>query len=442
MASEQEELEIQWRLRVPEIEGLSGTFRTSYIHTLREKCAMIVDEAGKRFANSFIMLDVNKDDDDEQLPYTMSDRISLTADELRRATQESDTSRLVLRIILLQYNYELDRGSTSNDGAYVIKWMAEELGVSPCFFDGALRSSDSTILELAPPRAESPYNLDINTLNGVYITQITGTNTTVWFSHSLDRDFSLYIIDNSPRTTTANILKAVVNLRLQPFLSVDSLVCSDDYLFNEVYAQAFKMTSEALHNLKPIDPNDGSPEAEQYSRRNEPDRRFDDMTDGYQFVYNISRAYENKKRVLELLNQLAETRHTLAKADPTRFKASGSLDNWVEGIPRETAGLLKNMERNLVARQGAVRDSLAMFTTMMNHKMAAFSSQLATDARRDSSSMTTIALVTMLFLPGSFVASFFSTQFVNIIESDNGTSTWWASNAATGVRVDLASWFG
>ncbi|KAK0658358.1 hypothetical protein DIS24_g4751 [Lasiodiplodia hormozganensis] len=61
-----------------------------------------------------------------------------------------------------------------------------------------------------------------------------------------------------------------------------------------------------------------------------------------------------------------------------------------------------------------------------NHQMARDSARLASAAKRDSSSMKTIAILTTVFLPGTFVSALFSTP---LVESD--PSQFWVYWAIT-----------
>ncbi|TEB29692.1 hypothetical protein FA13DRAFT_622827 [Coprinellus micaceus] len=66
-----------------------------------------------------------------------------------------------------------------------------------------------------------------------------------------------------------------------------------------------------------------------------------------------------------------------------------------------------------------------------NLKIADFTSKIATETQRDSSSMTTMAVVTMAFLPGTFVSALFSMFFFETSTLPNGRTSvsvgdsWW-----------------
>ncbi|EAU83001.2 hypothetical protein CC1G_08938 [Coprinopsis cinerea okayama7 len=411
-ASSTQEFNINWWLRVPEVEGLTNAYRNrNEYDVIRELCSFVAAE-GRSFANTFTLLELGEGPDDDLIEYSLP----LTSSELSKTVSLERGHRLTRRIMQVFHVSNGERESNLDEAPYVMKWLAEQMGVSPCFFEAALSSNDVAILELPPLRVQrvspdAPYG---RSLNGMYITQVTGSNTKVWFSHCLERNFSIYVIDDISPRAKANILEAI-DLPLNSFLSLDSFICNDDHLFNSAYSKAF---AQALHALNSLDPTDVPQSATSRRASQRASKfKFDHMTESYTDVYDISRAYDNKRRVVEFFKQLVKTRLRLASELYDPDLPNECIDEW-HAVPRATAVLLTNMENTTLVRQAVVRDSLSMLGTMMNHKMAAFSSQLATDTRRDSSSMTTIALVTMFFLPGSFVASFFSTEFVRIIDRD------------------------
>lgn len=51
--------------------------------------------------------------------------------------------------------------------------------------------------------------------------------------------------------------------------------------------------------------------------------------------------------------------------------------------------------------------------------------EIATAARRDSNAMQIIAAVTLVFLPGTFTATLFSTTFFNFQNRTSKVVSWW-----------------
>lgn len=82
----------------------------------------------------------------------------------------------------------------------------------------------------------------------------------------------------------------------------------------------------------------------------------------------------------------------------------------------------------------------------MNLGVARANTSIASAARDDSSAMRTIALMTMIFLPGTFYAALFSMPSLNF-ETDSrpgviqdGFGVYWALTAPSTLLVMLASW--
>jgi len=59
---------------------------------------------------------------------------------------------------------------------------------------------------------------------------------------------------------------------------------------------------------------------------------------------------------------------------------------------------------------------------MITQRDSKLMASIANDARRDSGSMKTIAILTMVFLPGTFVSAILGMQFTGM--SDMGTKGW------------------
>ncbi|KAH6913727.1 hypothetical protein BKA70DRAFT_1420519 [Coprinopsis sp. MPI-PUGE-AT-0042] len=405
---------ISWRLRVPEIEALSPTYKHG-LDNLRYDCKSF-SRGRRKFPNSFYILEKFTREDGLG---DMTGPMALTRESLDAIVLTPEDHPFGgLKVIVLAYRpivdeeYELFENS---DVISAIRWFGEVLGVSPCFFDGVLATSDSVVLELPPRRRE----IDILeprdcSLNGVYTTKITDSDTTVWFSHRLDRDASIYVVDNLGVVANQNLLNVFLEMTLTPsFMAIDALLCNDEHLFHKRYSRVLSTSIQTLASINAFSMATTLSKA-QIKERND---YYTSMTDSYREVHVIEAAYSNKRRILELLKAMTNTRVLLAAWRPEKFNPPGLDDDW-STVPQETISLLKNMENTLSTREEAIRDSMDMLRTMMNLRVAISSSQLAADARKDSSSMTTIALVTMVFLPGSVVASFFSTQFVRVAEAD------------------------
>ncbi|KAI2466348.1 hypothetical protein F4781DRAFT_406112 [Annulohypoxylon bovei var. microspora] len=84
----------------------------------------------------------------------------------------------------------------------------------------------------------------------------------------------------------------------------------------------------------------------------------------------------------------------------------------------------------------AINNLLAQRNNEMNRKLAESSTSIARDTRRDSLAMKSIAILTMVFLPGTFTATYFSTPAV--AELKPSQSRYWVVTVPLTVAVVLA----
>ncbi|KAL8805347.1 MAG: hypothetical protein Q9182_002021 [Xanthomendoza sp. 2 TL-2023] len=95
------------------------------------------------------------------------------------------------------------------------------------------------------------------------------------------------------------------------------------------------------------------------------------------------------------------------------FKARTRISRrWAENYNERTRLIM-----NLFFSIGSQVDSRT------NLEIANLTSAIARDAQRDSSSMITIAAVTMVFLPGTFISALFSMVFFNTGRDEHGKAT-------------------
>lgn len=82
----------------------------------------------------------------------------------------------------------------------------------------------------------------------------------------------------------------------------------------------------------------------------------------------------------------------------------------------------------------------------VNVRVAHANTRIASAARDDSSAMKTIALMTMIFLPGTFYAALFALPSLNFDKDSrpgviqDGFGLYWAFTAPSTLLVMLASW--
>ncbi|KAH6906008.1 hypothetical protein BKA70DRAFT_1289984 [Coprinopsis sp. MPI-PUGE-AT-0042] len=411
--------EIGWKLKVPVVEAMSPTYRHSFGELERKCCNTGKEPPTPLFPDAFIHF---------RIPVgglmTLSDYVELTPENLDSIWQDEEPGQRSVQILFL-----LNRSNEDKPGerAQSVKWMAEHLGVSPCFFDGVFRTTDLTVLELPPqPMAnigeEGVSGVDDN-LNGMYITSLAERWTTVWFSHQLDGMVSLYIVHDAGAVVIESIAAIVAEAFPLPFLGIDVLLLDGEKLFNENYHRMYEDALVALAKLNPAD----TPFRPAPKQPNSPTYSFadgqSDIILRYTAVFNVQRTYGNKRRIVELLKSLMATRNWLLEGKShhvQRYRAYVQ-GGWKLDVA-QTQQLIAIFENTLADREQNIKTSMELLGTLMNVRIAMYSAEMTREAKKDSSSMTTVSLLTMLFLPGSFVASFFSTSLV-AFPGDKGTST-------------------
>ncbi|MCJ1479399.1 hypothetical protein MMC13_008084 [Lambiella insularis] len=89
-----------------------------------------------------------------------------------------------------------------------------------------------------------------------------------------------------------------------------------------------------------------------------------------------------------------------------------------------------NIRINLVRIVPKYWDAFHLSTQLDNEtnvRISRLTSIIARDTQRDSSSMITIAALTMMFLPGTFVSAIFSMVFFNVEKDATGVEKFWVS---------------
>ncbi|KAH6891865.1 hypothetical protein BKA70DRAFT_1536907 [Coprinopsis sp. MPI-PUGE-AT-0042] len=403
-SSDSSSLSLTWKLRAPAIESLCKTFSLS-LGNLEAFCAE------KKFLDKFELYRSSKRGVTKLGPFPLTSAnlaaawngtISSKPKSCSSRTRVVGTRKSLRNKILplserlrlkdkITTPHRLLRGKDEQERS---GWMATELGVSPYFFDSVFRVREVTALQLLSSPSSCQGEEDCGppaTLNGVYPVSLSGRLTTVWFSHFVEGGYSLYIVNNCTPDAMSGLERFLDLPNSAPFLGVDAVLLDDTHFFHKRYMQRYKQANEAIKRLDHRKPKEENPAPS-------PEAIDLDLDALYAEIYSIYSTYSDTKRTINLL------RRTLASS-------TAVFDNNGRKVADE---LLENMEETRGSREVTIGNTLAQLSTLMNFKVAVYSSQTAEDAKRDASAMATIALVTMLFLPGSFVAAFFSTSFVTI----------------------------
>ncbi|KAH6900995.1 hypothetical protein BKA70DRAFT_733085 [Coprinopsis sp. MPI-PUGE-AT-0042] len=433
-SSDSSSLSLTWKLRAPAIESLCKTFSLS-LGNLEAFCAE------KKFLDKFELYRSSKRGVTKLGPFP------LTSANLAAAWNGNDADQFETEILFLSdegcgYTEISEKqdpapvGATSPQGqdnhpastpegkrrAGAVSWMATELGVSPYFFDSVFRVREVTALQLLSSPSSCQGEEDCGppaTLNGVYPVSLSGRLTTVWFSHFVEGGYSLYIVNNCTPDAMSGLERFLDLPNSTPFLGVDAVLLDDTHFFHKRYMQRYKQANEAIKRLDHRKPKEENPAPS-------PEAIDLDLDALYAEIYSIYSTYSDTRRTINLL------RRTLASS-------TAVFDNNGRKVADE---LLENMEETRGSREVTIGNTLAQLSTLMNFKVAVYSSQTAEDAKRDASAMATIALVTMLFLPGSFVAAFFSTSFVTISGGvEFKSSTWVFAVVTVSLTAGVFLWF-
>ncbi|KAF8998399.1 hypothetical protein BDQ17DRAFT_1362203 [Cyathus striatus] len=151
---------------------------------------------------------------------------------------------------------------------------------------------------------------------------------------------------------------------------------------------------------------------------------------GFQFKYI--------RRMAKIFQKLI---HVKSKAERARICSETALVmeslEHLECRIQMALNWLKNFQKRLDIRINLAFNLRAQKDSQTNLKIAKLTTEIAVDAQRDSSSMITIAAVTMFFLPGTFICAVFSMVFFNDGIAPNGSDVftvsrkWWYFLVAT-----------
>lgn len=178
----------------------------------------------------------------------------------------------------------------------------------------------------------------------------------------------------------------------------------------------------------------GQHEAGSVSRLADPSKASMDV------MYHASRAlgYHDRLRMLRLLNtflsrQLSDFTANMTNESEARRQRAATLDEALIHLDHKVTSLISVTQKvheratmqlavlfNIIAQKDSkvsIEIAAASRALAMENKkdqrisiaIAKASREIAVESKRDSSSMKTIAAVTMLFLPGTFIASLFAT---------------------------------
>ncbi|KAL2040003.1 hypothetical protein N7G274_007406 [Stereocaulon virgatum] len=258
---------------------------------------------------------------------------------------------------------------------------------------------------------------------------LNGWNTgpsNVWFSYTVKSGSSTYLLFDCPLQTKDRILRRahedVIAMLSCPF-AIDMLIAEECCSSWESLVDRFR--EELLHWE-----DNGGEGIPLYSIIHTPNgtQRLHTLSRSFQTI--IADLYDLDER-LEFLIQTGKTYGLLAKSKLSLtefaietivfFKSRNRIwKRWVENYNERTR-LMMNLFFSIASQ----------VDNRTNLQIAELTSKISWEAKRDSSSMITIAAVTMVFLPGTFISAIFSMVFFNTATDDNGkpkltvSPQWW-----------------
>ncbi|KAH9474913.1 Notoamide biosynthesis cluster protein M' [Psilocybe cubensis] len=328
-----------------------------------------------------------------------------------------------------------------NDTAH---WMQQRFGVSPLFFDGMTSrhfSGNASFVRKGHGRRVS--------LDGLYRFKsgISTPLTLVWFSHSLDQvpssTYMIYQYTESVKNTILSCTHPDTTSSLLRPLAIDAFL-AEDCLFAlgaDVLQPRNELIKYERRKFARFTPEQVAMAVENLHALSQ---RFNVISG------HLADHHERINFLLKVHRRLLYTSEYYNTHTSSRRYAPWSFDEMPEEFPRprmeytnhsETeepediesvldsfdfilskTDVLKRWVLNYNERTGIRINLFFNISTQTDNKtnldIARLTSKIAVSTQRDSSSMITMAAVTMLFLPGTFVSALFSMVFFNS-QSDN-----------------------
>ncbi|KAJ9614633.1 hypothetical protein H2200_002770 [Cladophialophora chaetospira] len=160
----------------------------------------------------------------------------------------------------------------------------------------------------------------------------------------------------------------------------------------------------------------------------EPDHDYARLNvDIYDCEWRLNAIQANKDRTvtlaLSLLTIMEE--YTDKSRSPAAFEYANDAIRKLELLLPE----LEFQKRNIKSQSTVLFNLINQKDSRLNYSVARSSRQIAVTSKRDSSAMKTISILTLVFLPGTFVSAIFSTQIFNFSDPGAGYGrvgkAWW-----------------
>jgi len=362
---------------------------------------------------------------------TKLDHLQLLA-HFRAEDPSENTNHPQLRILFVEgLNFVDSRGLLPTESDLEVnttaQWMQQRFGVSPLFFSSleteiqvVKTGSGASLLRWEEGKRVS--------LDGIYRFSFGRVSPVahVWFSHSLIEDkSSTYIIHDCPEKSKEIILSysqaATTQTLLRP-LAIDTIL-SEQCLHEwgqEIFVprkDLIEYESSSISDFSPIQTEKAVEHLHSLSQSLHIIREnLTDLQERLEYLCGVH------QRLLELLGNCHDPGDEEPLTDSFNYikTSTNTLKRWAINYTERT-GIRINLFFN-VSAQSDNRTNLGI---------AKVTSNISVITQRDSSSMITMAFLSMVFLPGTFVSAIFSMGFFDSKSTESGRESlivgkkWW-----------------
>ncbi|KIM38870.1 hypothetical protein M413DRAFT_419836 [Hebeloma cylindrosporum] len=308
-------------------------------------------------------------------------------------------------------------------------WMRQRFGVSPLFFsliispNYVVKAGNASLM-----RMEHGKCVEVDGLYRISSDLFAGDITHVWFSHSLiGSRSSTYVIHGCPHRAKDLILafthEKTIPMVLRP-LAIDTFLC--EYAVHtwcqDIILPRDRLVFYEKQSILGFSPEQTAGAVEElHALSNDLHIIQEELTDVQDRIQYLCGIYQ---RIMQSSSQTDDP----AILDSLEYLSSKSskMRRWAKNYAERT-GIRINLIYNLATQ----------LDSRTNLEIARLSSRIAVSTQQDSSSMITMAAVTMFFLPGTFVSALFSMVFFDTQANGNGSesllvgSQWWLFPAIT-----------
>lgn len=424
---------VNWVLTVPEIE----LFSTLYSHSL----------SARSFNKACRQLWAK--DSREHVPYTLHyAAIPKDTPEQAFVRQNQPVTRQRLEQLMSGHSsapiqviwLEESRTGTGSPHSHesevsaTLRFMAENIGVSPLFLDSFFIPRATTpfnkLSEWPRYANDRRYSTVTADLTGMYRTL---NENCVWFRHSFkdgQHRSSIYVVHTIRPQTTSTSSKFFTRLEhlrssrgprnpLLAFMAIDVLF-SDTATAHSDLNSCYKDLRTALDSIDENVANDSTATRERIQKY------YGTLKDSYKALNVLNTRCDDQFQTIGVLRDLITAWSLLdcdARVVTEREQRALSLHGTLDGMKMEMnilAGDIKARSQFFGTLMSLHLGALMQIDSSTSLSIASSSRKIAEETKKDGRSMKTIAVVTMAFLPASLIAGIIDTPFFTNGEESSG----------------------